>query len=81
MNDNMKNLIAGGKNEKKATAAPKKETATVERKYKNIYLTHEAIALLTNLSFTEKAINEKHTIGDTVYDGLKLLAKKKGIKL
>ncbi|SHJ87374.1 hypothetical protein SAMN04487911_14811 [Arenibacter nanhaiticus] len=69
----------GAKPKKKA--APKKAAPASEEKkeYKNIYLSESAIKLLHQVTFLEKVNNSGYTFGDAVHEGLKLLAKKKGL--
>lgn len=78
MNDAMKNLMAGNKTIKKKSSS-KIEMQPGEKRYKNLYLTVDAIALLNKVTFMEKISNEKYTLGDAIHDGLKLLAKQRGI--
>ena len=79
MNDAMKNLIAGNK-PAKTKSSPKADAQPAEEKQnKKLYLTTDAIDLLNKVTFMEKATNDKYTLGDAVHDGLKLLAKQKGI--
>lgn len=79
MNDAMKNLMAGNKTAKKKSSPKVTAQPAEEKKYKNLYLTTDAIDLLNKVTFMEKATNEKYTLGDAVHDALKLLAKQKGI--
>tara|TARA_A100000171_G_C2136917_1_gene151017 strand:+ start:583 stop:828 length:246 start_codon:yes stop_codon:yes gene_type:complete len=79
MNDAMKNLMAGNKTAKKKSSSKSESQPAEEKKYKNLYLTTDAIDLLNKVTFMEKATNDKYTLGDAVHDGLKLLAKQKGI--
>ena len=59
----------------------KNDKAVSEKKgYKNIYLSQDATKLLEKITLILKIDDSKFTQGDAVHEGIKLLAKEKGIK-
>jgi len=83
MDDAIKNLMAGNKGGTAAKKSPAKQPAPKkdidDKVNKSIRMKKSTINLLNKVTFHLKVENDKYTFEDAINDGLKLLAKQKGI--